>query len=60
MVVQRAADPERVTDVRVDVVLVVIVMAAKVVLHALSTVDKEVVVGLVVAAAVIIVHILLG
>mmetsp|Transcript_15601 Transcript_15601/g.44390 ORF Transcript_15601/g.44390 Transcript_15601/m.44390 type:complete len:352 (-) Transcript_15601:1203-2258(-) len=49
-------DIEGLTDVSVQVAELVIVVAAVIILHPIATIDKEIVVGLVVTAAIIIVN----
>lgn len=44
-------EPDGFADVRVEIVSVVVVVAAKVVLHSVAAVDEEVIVGMVVSAA---------
>lgn len=56
---QRVCDPKGVAGVRVDVIVVVVVVTAKVVLHAVTAVDQEIVVGVVEARAIVVVHVFL-
>merc|ERR1712217_199937 len=55
----RCRNPKGVADVCVHIVIVMVVVASEIILHCLTTVNEEVVMGIIVATPVVVVNILL-